>query len=166
MKKLLVLMLVLVLASSASAALTDIELQLSGTTLTIVGKNAVSLSYGLYNLGGAGAGGPTDVSGPGVILADGTGGDAGGALASINVYQNVATNYSGFDFITLDSSPATDAIDAMDWFTVQYSGNVGDVFTVYDVSAGSATLGTLEVLPEPMTIALLGLGGLFLRRKK
>ena len=36
-----------------------------------------------------------------------------------------------------------------------------DGYKVYDVGAA-----TIHVVPEPMTIALLGLGGLFLRRRK
>jgi hypothetical protein len=36
----------------------------------------------------------------------------------------------------------------------------------FDILAQGESMGTVTVIPEPMTIALLGLGGLFLRRRK
>ena len=37
---------------------------------------------------------------------------------------------------------------------------------VYDTYSSPFLIGTLNLIPEPMTIVLLGLGGLFLRRRK
>ena len=160
MKKLLVLLLVLGVTGASYGALTDFELQLAGTTLTVVGLNAVSLNYGVYDMGGQAG----SFSTPTAILPDGSDGNAGGKLAGVTI---VGGGYDGFQFMTLDSSPSTDPIDAMNWFTVTYTGSVGDIVTVYDIDNASATLGTMEILvPEPISIALLGLGGLFLRRRK
>lgn len=56
------------------------------------------------------------------------------------------------------------------WFSMSTMGEVGDVISLYSASAdGTAPadlLDTVTVVPEPMTMALLGLGGLFLRRRK
>ena len=47
-------------------------------------------------------------------------------------------------------------------------GALGDVFTVYLGPYGGAPVSTIDfrVVPEPVTIALLGLGGLFLLRRR
>ncbi len=159
MKKLLVLVLVLGMSSMANAALTDIlsdiELQLSGTTVTIVGLDAGAESS--WSDGGV----YTSVSN-GTVSAPLTSNQNAGDLRAIQQW----TGYNGVDIrIGQGTGPA---LQTGEWFTFQYSGNVGDVFDIYDYTQGGSTtpVGTLTLLPEPMTIVLLGLGGLFLRRRK
>ena len=53
-------------------------------------------------------------------------------------------------------------------FVVDTTGlTVGDILTLTTLDGGFNELGTTDiVIPEPMTMGLLGLGGLFLRRRK
>ena len=159
MKKLLVLLLVLGVTGTSYGALADFDLDLSGTTLTVVGLNAVALNYGVYDESL-----PLATWSSPAILGDGGTGNAAGALALIGLYSDAIC--SGFGFMTGDTVPTTDTVDVMDWFTVQYNGSVGDVVNIYDNSSGEVLIGTKTIIPEPVTIALLGLGGLFLRRRK
>jgi hypothetical protein len=158
MKKLLVLVMVLGMVSMANAALTDIlsdiELHLSGTTLSVVGVDAGAESSwsqaGLYvNSGG-------NVSSPLNSYA------AAGDLRAIQQW----TGWNGVD-ITIGQGMG-DPITTGVWFDMAYDGDVGDTFDIYDYTQSTTTtpVGTLSVIPEPVTIALLGLGGLFLRRRK
>ena len=133
MKKLLVLLLVLGVTGASYGALADFDLDLSGTTLTVVGLNAVAMNYGVYDESL-----PLATWSSPAILADGSGGNAAGALAGIGLYSDAVC--SGFDFMTLDTSPATDAIDVMNWFTVTYSGSVGDSVNIYDYAGGGEVL--------------------------
>jgi hypothetical protein len=168
MKKLLILLLVLCLASTSfgvyTYSLNDIQLEMrTSGTVTIVGNVSLAggekADLGIYEEESPSQG---SVSGTGSILGSPA---TAGALASIDVY----TSWNGLD-ITFGStgleSPAWDAA-AGDWFSFAYSGNVGDTINIYDYAvSNSVPVGTLDIIPEPMTIALLGLGGLFLRRRK
>jgi hypothetical protein len=92
------------------------------------------------------------------------GGDLGG------VFQDYSTGSLYDYFIGAQSStgnyPGGIAIDA----TVHATGAVGDSFTVLlldpDTFAEIDALRFTIITPEPITIGLLGLGGLFLRRRK
>ena len=164
MKKLLILLLVLAFASTSYGAYSDdFELELSGTTLTIVGLIAPAsgseMMYVVMDQGGPGDGyqfgTPTTIIGSPATA---------GSLRAIDVIND--EDYDAFQFgagSTGLEEPAWDAATG-DWFTVQYSGDVGDFVDVYDDEV--EYLGTMEIIPEPITIALLGLGGLFLRRRK
>ena len=165
-------MLVLGLTSTSYGVLVtgDFELRLDEATdtLTIVGLIAdpgVNINAGIYDEAAKGS-----FSAPLVKLNDGLGipdvNFAAGALSSI--FHFSGGGYDGVDISVLDASPSTDPVEAMPWFTVQYTGNVGDTMQIYDYFVSSTVpVFTKDILvPEPMTIALLGLGGLLLRRRK
>ncbi len=56
------------------------------------------------------------------------------------------------------------------WLIINYYDAVaGDVITAYDIGPSGTELNLLDsitIVPEPMTLMLLGLGGLFLRQRK
>lgn len=159
MKKLLILMLVFGLASVTFGAdiRDDFKLEMVGSTVYVVGLAAVAESFSVYDEAGT-----INSFSSGVVLGDGSGGNAGGALASINLFSG--TGYDGFDMTTGDTPEPTDAVDLMNWFSVSYDGSVGDIVNVYDPYP--TLIGTMEIVPEPATVALLALGGLLLRRRK
>ncbi|HIJ71949.1 MAG TPA: PEP-CTERM sorting domain-containing protein, partial [Planctomycetes bacterium] len=79
----------------------------------------------------------------------------------------------GFQFYTGDS-PGTTEVYAGEWYTfditIPTDATVGATFGIDVLSSGFSIVQdaalTLTVVPEPITMALLGLGGLFLRRRK
>jgi len=158
MKKLLVLSLVLAMGAFASAGiLQDIKLVESAPgTITVVGLVATeayeSLGIGIYGDGVA--------TGPFVKF------DAAGDAGSIIQYEghengvDVAPSYSG----VAGNAPVL----AGDWFSFNWTGGlVFDIFDYnisYDDAVGQLT--ATAFIPEPMTMGLLGLGALFLRKRK
>lgn len=174
MKKLLVLTLVLSLASLANATLitpdpvtssiTGATVQLSsddlegtGTWSVYVTPNAsadIFLAVAVVGSGSAigqsvmGAAAPTDAQ-------------LVGSLADLEV-----TDKGNGDIWTMVSYTSTYPTGV--WLTGTYSGAVmNDMVKVYDTQDGVtfAELGSVTIVPEPITLALLGLGGLFIRRK-
>jgi hypothetical protein len=164
MKKLLVLLMVLGLVSSANAAL---SLSLSATTvavgadvtLSVISDNGdgwlgdLVLSEDLVNWTAPIA---AAYDGAVTIL------PAAGNLAALSMSQpNVAQISAG----GLSPAPV-----AGTQFTVAIKGvQPGTIFIdLQDDSTFAEIAGplTLTVTPEPITVALLGLGGLFLRRRK
>lgn len=164
MKKLLVLALVLCVVSFASATTV---LNLTGNLLTIEASGNVAYAGESYFLAVAPAG---------VILDAGTMNYAGGALSAI-------TDMTGAD-IDLDALVAsTIGTAAVRLDLVEFASGAGlilnGVLATYNVTGAGSTIYMLNVdadaivdsvtvaaIPEPVTVALLGLGGLFIRRRK
>ena len=161
MKKILVLMLVLGMASMASAALTlsGPANAVTGTTVTFtLSADAESAAGGDY--GYVYAGGFSNVT----MLPAMSDGDMSGT-------NYTAGTYTYFYFVGADSPSDITApfLAAGDWLT--FDMTAGAVGTSIDVSVVSFSgfdgdSLSISVIPEPMTIGLLGLGGLFLRRRK
>jgi hypothetical protein len=172
MKKLLVLALVLSVATMANAALT---LSISGPTELAVGAT------GTYNVGYSGA---AILSSDNDIVADF--GTVGGGIilttsrdAALDVIQisPVSGNYQvaitndilGTDmgqplFSFTFTAPATVPAGNYSYLTLLDNGATCDLQWNVITDAVMPNVG-VHITPEPMTMGLLGLGGLFLRRR-
>jgi hypothetical protein len=165
MRKILVLFLVLVLSSAANAMLIKVDDQQGDsfevdvqTTITVVSEDASSwLGYIIIEQGGAGS--LENV----VIL------DAAGDLGAAEAYSEDGWG-TGYQ-LSASMSPAGDPPIAVgSQFSLDYIGAVGDTATISlfldpEYTTPVATV-NVTVVPEPMTILLLSLGGLFLRRRR
>jgi hypothetical protein len=165
MRKILVLFLVLGMASAANATLITVDGQEGEsfevdvqTTITVVSEDASSwLGYIIVEEGGAGS------LENAVVL------DAAGDLGAAAAYTEAGWG-TGFE-LSASMGPAGDpAIAAGSQFSFDYVGVVGDTATIsvfadpeYTTPIASVNV---TVVPEPMTVILLGLGGLFLRRRR
>lgn len=165
MRKFLILFLVLVLSSAANAMLIKVD-DMEGesfevdleTTITVVSEDASSwLGYIIIEEGGAGT-----LENP-VVL------DAAGDLGAAEAYSEADWG-AGYQ-LSASMSPSGDPPIAVgSQFSLDYIGAVGDTATISlfvdpEYTTPVATV-TVTVVPEPMTIILLGLGGLFLRRRR
>jgi hypothetical protein len=165
MRKFLMLFLILGLASAANATIItvddmegdsfEVDLQ---TTITVVSEDASSwLGYIIIEEGGAGS-----LENANVL-------DAAGDLGAASAYTEAGWG-SGFELSASMSPIGVPAIAAGPQFSFDYVGVVGDTATISvfadpDYTTPVASV-NVTVVPEPMTILLLGLGGLFLRRRR
>jgi hypothetical protein len=169
MRKFLVLALVLGIASAANAVtiLVDgvdpgdsIEIA-EGLTpvITVVGEDGSSwLGYIIIEEGGAGE------------LGNGANLDAAGDLGAVAPYTEAGWG-TGYELTSATSPGGSPATAAGPQFTFDYTGGaLGQTATIslfvdpeYGMPADSVTI---TIVPEPMTVILLGLGGLLLRRRK
>ncbi len=169
MKRLLLLMLVLGMASAANAALIQINGQDPGqaidiaegvtSVISVVSEDTSSwLGYIIVEDGGTGA------------LTDAVNLNAAGDMGAVSAYTGAGWG-AGYELIASMGQGGVPAIAVGQQFTINYSGGVlGDTATIslfldpeYGVPADSVAI---TIIPEPMTVILLGLGGLFLRRRK
>ncbi len=177
MKKMLILMLVLGLASTVNATLT-LELREADGTTAVTGDVYRTVDYVLVvSSDSADDGTLGGVYGPGYAASDW---DNLGPVDSVRTvldtgdlsYINWYAPYQGYEFQAKDSSYGP-GVHVGDWFAIDLTGlALGDFsfdlldYRVSSTAAVSSVSGTVVEIPEPITIALLGLGGLFLRRRK
>jgi len=165
MRKTLVLILVLGLASAANAMLIKVDEQEGDSfevdiksTITVVSDDSSSwLGYIIIEEGGAG-------SMENVVILDAAG-DIGAAAA----YTEAGWG-TGFELTASMSPNGNPAVAAGSQFSFDYVGAIGDTATIslfvdpeYTTPVASVNV---TVVPEPMTVLLLGLGALFLRRRR
>ena len=165
MRKTLVLILVLGLASAANAMIIKVDEQEGDSfevdiksTITVVSDDSSSwLGYIIIEEGGAG-------SMENVVILDAAG-DIGAAAA----YTEAGWG-TGFELTASMSPNGNPAVAAGSQFSFDYVGAIGDTATIslfvdpeYTTPVASVNV---TVVPEPMTVLLLGLGALFLRRRR
>jgi MYXO-CTERM domain-containing protein len=158
MKKLLVLTLVLGLTSMASAT---VSLSVPGTEVAAGDTMTISV---VSDAAGDSYGGWLDLS----LSTAGTWGDllilpAAGADAS-----KVSWDDNWWQFGAASFNPDAPVL-AGTHFTVDFTGvNAGETvtFVLWNNELNQSEEATVTVTPEPMTLGLLGLGGLFLRRRR
>ena len=166
MRKSLVLILVLGMATTASAVIVEVNgqtgevLVLPDTfaTVTVIGEDAANtLGYLIVDVGGSGA-----LSNPEVLA-------IAGNKAGAEAYNDEPDWGLGFMLTVASTSVPTDVEPGTQFsLSYHYSGQLARPTTIslymdpeYEVPAAQ-----VSIIPEPMTVVLLGLGGLFLRRRK
>ena len=167
MKKLLVLMLVLGMASLASAGLTfatgAATIQVGGTVdISMLADQAVAGTIATTDLIGGAPNGASTIS-----LA------AGAASTAFAANDQAGNGYPGY--IQGIAGTVTPYVLGDEVSIVGLTGDAVGTYTIYSYSAaawassGSATDSftlTVVPVPEPITMGLLAVGGLFLRRRK
>jgi len=162
MKKLLALVLVLGMAGVASAGFLvtgpDRDLMPGEAFQLVVSGMAADVGGGIAG----GIYGPVDAESADVMV-------AAGNLGGVNYYPA----YGGWDFVVgdvEDGNPDNNLADG-DWIVFNFAGQPEGQysFDVYDYGVSYSdpvSSVAVNVIPEPMTLGLLGLGALFLRRRK
>ena len=168
MKKLLVLMLVLGLATMASAVVvytSSPDSVVNGKiTWSIIGNQLVGTGTAL-----GGQDGYIVEQSDGSLAADSAGTRAAGLWNEAGDASKLIEDVYGYagwwNTFASDIEGVQQATGK--WFAFNILGNPTVANPVYvDVYGPVNKIDTMTIIPEPMTIALLGLGGLFLRRRK
>ncbi len=169
MKRLLLLMLVLGMASGTNGVLIQVDGQDPG--------QAIDIAEGVTSVISVVSDDTSSWLGYIIVEESGTGAltgvvnlDAAGDKTAILAYTEAGWG-AGYEFTVSMSQGGVPAIAVGPQFTINYSGGVsGDTAAIslfvdpeYGVQADSVAI---TIIPEPMTVILLGLGGLFLRRRK
>jgi len=173
MKKFIALIMVLGICSVATATVTyDVvgDATPGGSfTIQVNGlKGDMDWSEGLYTDDQSQNGGTMDIEGS--TVHDGSGEVLEGYLTT-NLYY---ASFDGVDMAAKESASVEPGSGNGTWFTIDVSvsssAKKDDVQTFDRLDWGDeyAELGTFDVtvVPEPATMALLGLGGLFLRKRR
>jgi len=161
MKKLLVLMLVFGMASWASASFTILDpVDIGGGdySITVTSDGADADGYWALGIDSAGSLGSIAIGADAPSMSGIWGNidpDLASYLPGLTGKYGAFASASGETKVSGDYLTATASIASIP-IVYLYSFNESYVFTLED---------SAEV-PEPMTIALLGLGGLFLRRRR
>ena len=179
MRKLLILMLVLGMASMASALPTitvsdstpnpgdTIQVYITGTAAEACGTGGVPIGgySGFLAIDYVAYGPP----GGSPYLAW-TGGPAVTTAAGGNASASPTTGMQYYAAIPVAPWTEPTDVDIGLWFTfdVLVTGAAGqsEVIDLLNNVVGGIGQVQIDIVPEPMTMALLGLGGLFLRRRK
>ncbi len=164
MKKLLVLALVLGLASVASAALTwsvdSVNVAIDGTvTVGIISDSTEAYPGGVAWIGSYDNSGYGEITG--IVATAAAGGD-------YQIQDPVAAEYEGWWTVLAKDTNPPFTVATGKQFDVTIKGLAEGQYNLVldDLQSAGPSDSMLVIVPEPMTIGLLGLGGLFLRRRK
>ncbi|MCD4831161.1 MAG: PEP-CTERM sorting domain-containing protein [Anaerohalosphaeraceae bacterium] len=157
MKKMLILVLVLCVASIASAT----NLTWSQSVLNInVGQSLTVQLIASDNIPYTGKWVGADISSIAAITS------ITKLPAASDGYATEETTYPGWWTVSAFTDGGVNLVEAGAQFDVLISGLAIGTYIIGSDEYGENDFLTINVVPEPMTMAFLGLGGLFLRRRK
>ncbi len=160
MKKLLVLMLVLGLVSAANAVLSiSVNGSDPGAEITIGSSDSIVVDISSDN---------GTSYGTWMYIYDGDRALSNPATTQGDISGYVGAHYANYDYYYVTIASSTGNLVAGTGFVFDYLaiGTNDVLIELYDQSGATLVDSLVIHQPEPMTIALLGLGGLFLRRRK